>query len=61
MSYQKAHECFAENQRLIQDPMSDALNWNLNAGLDELTETIQQDIAQIQAQLAHIVRMLGQR
>jgi hypothetical protein len=61
VSYQEAKACFAQNLQMIGNPMSDAMNWNLNSGLDELTTCVQQDMAQIQDILTQILHALRQR
>ena len=59
MSYQDAERQFEENVRLV-DATSDALTWNLNAGLANLAEALSYDLAAIKSDLAVILQRLGQ-
>jgi hypothetical protein len=62
MSYQSARKNFAENIQLIgPQPMDDPLNWNLNNGLINLTNAIQQDLAEMNQRLKQVSAFLAQR
>jgi hypothetical protein len=63
MSYEKARECFSENINMIgrANAMQRPQEWNLNNGLDSLTVAIQNDLNEVKALLARIVRALEDR
>lgn len=58
MAYHTARECFAQNLQMIGRPMADALNWNLNSGIDEFVTTVQQDLAAVHEKLDQILAAL---
>jgi len=57
MTYNEAKACFQENGRHLS-PESDPVLWNLNAGLDTLTDAIEQDMAHLRDVLDRVVRAL---
>ncbi len=57
MSYHKAKECFNDNTRHI-DPSMDPVHHNINNGLNNLTEAIEQDMAETKNLLAQILNVL---
>ncbi len=57
MSYQGARNNFEENTQLL-DTATDPEEWNLNHGLLNLTNAIEQDMAQIQQTLRAILDAL---
>ena len=61
MSYQQARECFSENLSRIENSISDPMNWNLNSGLDALTESLEADVRQMKSRLSDIESLLRQQ
>ena len=62
MSYQSAKNNFQENLNLIgPDPMRDPLNWNLNNGLINLTNSLKADVDGLDRQLKEILTLLRRR
>jgi len=59
MSYQMAKEQFQENVELT-DRINDPKTWNLNAGLENLTVALSEDLATIKSSLQTIEEMLRQ-
>ena len=58
MAYEMARNCFQENLQRLGTPATDPMAWNLNAGLDELTQAVQQDIQRLEETLVQILRRL---
>lgn len=56
MSYIEARKCFDENRRVIGDPMSNPLLWNLSVGLSFLADAAEADAKQLKAQIAQLAQ-----
>ena len=54
MTYEKARECFDENNTLIANPRENPLMWNLSAGLVALTQALQTDMLALQQQVRQL-------
>ena len=60
MTYYTAQKCFEENLRLIGEPMSNPLMYNLSTGLLNLTRQLQTDISQLQTDVHEVKRRLDE-
>ena len=58
MTYEKAKQCFDENNTLIGDPDRDRLIWNLSAGLFALANAIQLDFHDLRNQLQDVAQQV---
>jgi hypothetical protein len=59
MSYQDAMRQFQENVNLTNN-INDPLTWNLNAGLENIAESLSYDLTEIKSQLTAILQRLSQ-
>lgn len=55
MAYYEAQRCFQENLQLLGEPDGDALVWNLNRGLYDLTAALEADLQKIQTLLLQVL------
>ena len=61
MSYTTASECFMENRTIVHPPNKNQdreIIWNLNNGLVELTQAVQNYLGQIRFLLQEILQTL---
>jgi hypothetical protein len=58
MSYGKAQ--FTENCTLINPPMKDPLNWNLNNGLIQMGNDLRKEMASLDRKLDQVMAALQQ-
>lgn len=58
MSYYQAKKCFKENVNVYIDSDKDPVMANLNTGLFQLAEALEQDLSQLEGTLSEIATLL---
>ena len=56
--YQKSKDCFKENTQRFHTAMGDPSGYNLNAGLFQLVEALESDMADLKGRLHRIEQLL---